>query len=620
MAAFSQPHLTSSAHMTSLRLPALAFLALLAPLTAQTLDLLGGAGKKESVTASLVWEVKAAAPGQAFRVAVKLEHQPHFHTYGKVIAPGVTGKPTKLDWTLPEGWKVEELRWPATTPFDSFGAKADGYQGVVHLPARLVPPASATAGSEVEIGVKVDGLVCDDKTCLPFNQTLTLKLPLAANAETDPAHSSVFPAETAAPPAAPATPPAADTPAPPAAAATGAPVPEHGFSTLLLFAFLGGLILNIMPCVFPVLGIKVMSIVNQAGGDRGEVVRHGLAYTAGVLVSFWALAVLVITLGKGWGFQLQSPGFVLGLCFFFLVFAMNMAGVFEIGTSAVGVGTGLQSKSGLGGSFFTGLLATIVATPCSAPFLAPALAYALGLPVASALVFFTLIALGLAFPFLLLSFFPALVSRLPRPGAWMESFKQGMSFLLFGTAAYMIWIYDGLADPEQLQDALIGLVIAAAGAWVYGRWFLPHKAARTRLIAILTALAMLGGGFALAFTSPSALHWVDWSKKLEKYHLDLKEPVYIDFTARWCATCQVNKSVYKIPAVKDLMRDRGVVLMRADWTLENDEIKKELERLGRAAVPTNILYIPGQEPYLFPDDELLTEENVTAALKRIPQR
>jgi len=587
--------------------------------TAQNFDLLPKEEKKEAVSLEIIAEVKTAAAGKPFRVAAKLTHLPHHHTYGKVLAAGATGKPTKLSWTLPDGWKAEELPWPATTPFDSFGAKADGYEGTVYLPATITPPATAAAGSSAELKLTLDGLVCNDTTCLPVNKDANLTLPIAAEAVINPDHSNVFGAP--APPTPPTgneppkpTPPAP--PAPPEDSKTSA-APEYSFATLLLFAFLGGLILNVMPCVFPVLGIKVMGVVNQAGGNRAEVVRHGFAYTAGVLVSFWTLAALVITLGKGWGFQLQSPTFVLGLLYFFLVFAMNMAGIFEIGTSAVGVGSNLQTRSGLGGSFFTGLLATIVATPCSAPFLAPALAYALSLPVSSALVFFTLIAIGLAFPFLLLSFFPGLVSKLPRPGAWMESFKQGMSFLLFGTVAYMIWIYDGLADSEQLQAALIGLVIAAAGCWVYGRWFLPHKTARTRLIALLTAIGMLGGGFGLAVTSPEPLPWLEWSPKLVKYHRDLKDPVYIDFTARWCATCQYNKGVYKNPVVKELIRDRGVILMKADWTLPNDEIKDALKELGRAAVPTNILYIPGEEPYLFPDDELLNEANVSAALKRI---
>ena len=607
--------------MHSIRLAILSLLAAAGSLTAQNLDLIGGGEKQESITLSIVAEVSAAAPGKAFRAAAKVVHLPHFHTYGKTIAPGATGKPTKLAWTLPEGWKVEELPWPATTEFESFGAKAGGYEGTVHFPVRITPPANLTAGTTANIQVNIDGLICDDKTCLPFRKDASLSLPLAADAQADPANVSVFPAEATsvtAPPPAPDKPSVPDAPAPtPTPSAEKVATSDYSFSTLLLFAFLGGLILNIMPCVFPVLGIKVMGIVNQAGGDRSEVVRHGFAYTAGVLASFWALAAVAITLGKGWGFQLQSPSFVLGLCFFFLVFALNMAGVFEFGTSAVGVGTNLQTKSGLGGSFFTGLLATLVATPCSAPFLAPALAYALALPVSAALVFFTLIALGLAFPFLLLSFFPGLVSKLPRPGAWMESFKQGMSFLLFGTAAYMIWIYNGMADSEQMQDTLIGLVIAAAGCWVYGRWFLPHKAARTRLVSMIISLGMLGGGFALAFNSPPSEPWMEWTPKLEKYHRDLKDPVYVDFTARWCATCQFNKRVYKIPAVKELFREHGVVLMKADLTLDNPDISAELKRLGRAAIPVNILYIPGKEPYLFPDDELLTEENVSAALKKL---
>lgn len=595
----------------------------------QSFDLDLKSPAKKNVAVTLISD--AAVPGQPFRAAVRLVHEPHFHTYGQKLAPGVTGKPTTVKWTLPEGWKLDEQPWPAPTPFTSFGKASEGFEGTVELPVRITPPAAATTGS-FQLKATVEGLVCDDKTCLSFLEEATLNLQMGASTPTSTA-PTMAKTEPATPPPAPSpaliessTPPP---PPPPAvvtestAGATAAPAPPADFWKLLLYALLGGLILNIMPCVFPVLSIKIMSLVQQAGGERREIVKNGLAYTAGVLVSFWVLAIIVVILGKGWGFQLQSPVFVLGLGFFFLAFAMNMAGVFEIGTSAVGVGAELQSKGGIGGSFFTGLLATVVATPCSAPFLAPALAFALSLPLSSALLFFTVIALGLALPFLLLSIFPSLLSRLPRPGVWMESFKQGMSFLLFGTVAYMIYVYNGQSDSEQFFDALLGLVLAAAGCWVYGRWFLPHKKPRTRRIAILMTLLLFIGGFMLAVNSPPPPVWSEWSPKLEQYHRELKEPVYVDFTARWCATCQANKSVYKIPAVKRLIRDKNVVLLRADMTVPDRDIQKALEGYGRAAIPLNVLFIPGREKPIIlqgENDELLSEQNVSAALNQIPSK
>lgn len=567
--------------------------------------------KVDPLKVALMSEVKAAAPGQSFKVAVKLEHAPHWHSYGKTLPEDVIGKPTRLIWTLPAGWEAEDLPWPDTHAVPSTDGKMSiGYDGVVYLPALIKPAPGAAVGSEAEIQVTVDALVCDPSNCMPVKPDASLKIKVASAAEIDPANAAVFPAEKKA--AASAQPDASED----ASSKAGG---GHGTGVLLLFAFIGGLILNIMPCVFPVLGIKVMGVVQQAGEHKAKVKMHGLAYTAGVLVSFWALAGLVIALGKGWGFQLQSPFFVFGLACFFLIFSLNMAGVFEIGASAVGVGAELQSKQGLSGSFFSGLLATVVATPCSAPFLGPALGFAVTLPAPLALGFFTVIALGLASPFLLLSFAPGLVSVLPRPGAWMESFKQGMSFLLFATVAFLIWVLAGLVKESLLQHALFGLVVIAFGCWIYGRWHLPHKPARTRMIALAFTLAAVASGLWLGWPSEKKgeLEWAAWTPQVEQQLIDSQKPVYIDFTARWCATCQVNKRVYKDAELKKLFRGKGVTLLKGDWTNEDPAITEALKKLGKAAVPVNVLYIPGQkEPVILP--ELLTVENVGEALSKLP--
>ncbi len=573
------------------------------------------------VAASLIAEVKTAAPGQPFQVAVKLVHQPHWHTYGRELPPEVIGKPTRLKWTLPEGWSVEDLPWPPTHEVESTdGKKSQGYDGTVHLPARILPPASARAGESVELIVKVDALVCNPSNCMPAKPEAKLTVRLADKAETDPANAAVFGSATAAPPAA-AT----------AARSVGktAPKPERSFAGYLLFAFIGGLILNVMPCVFPVLGIKVLSVVQQAGGDKRQVLMHGLAYTLGVLVCFWALGALVITLGKAWGFQLQSPSFVFGLCAFFLIFSLSMAGVFEIGASAVGVGQDLQARHGLGGSFFSGLLAVVVATPCSAPFLGSALGYTVTLPAAQALLMFSMIGLGLASPFLVLAVFPQLVSALPRPGAWMESFKQGLSFLLFGTVAFLLWVLTGMVEGQPMLFLMFGLVLIAMGCWIYGRWYLPHKKPRTRLIALVLTLICIVGGLTYGWPKvekgavsdgshvEGGLTWEAWSpEKLEQLRA-AKTPVYIDYTAKWCFTCQVNKRIYKDAALQKLIAGKKVTLLKADWTNEDPRITEALSQLGKAAVPVNVLYVPGKaDPVVLP--ELLSVENVSEALGQIP--
>lgn len=601
-----------------------AFLALLAvSVSGQSISLdsgLAGAGGDEKaalVTSTLIPEVTSAAPGAAFRVAVKLEHAKGAHTYGKELPPEIIGKPTRLVWTLPEGWKMDELPWPAVHPFKGVdGSASEGYEGTVYLPAALTPPANAAAGSKAELQVKVDGLVCDDKSCMPFKQELKVTITLAAQAVNDAGQAAVFEK----------LPPLKKKSAE-AAVTTSVETPT-AFLFILFSAFIGGLILNIMPCVFPVLGIKIVGIVQQAGEDRRQVVLHGLIYTLGILLSFWVLGGLVVALGKGWGFQLQSAGFNYGLAAFFLIFGLNMAGVFEIGASAVGVGADLQTKHGLGGSFFSGLLATLVSTPCSAPFLGTALGFAVKLPAPQAMLLFTLIGLGLASPFLLLSAFPKLVKVLPRPGAWMESFKQGMSFLLFGTVFYMLWVLTGMVEGLPLLWLMLGLVLVALGCWIYGRWSLPHKPARTRFLAVALALAAAAGGLWLGWPGKqekkhvavpvfeNGLLWEPWSEAKVSDLLAAGKPVYIDYTAKWCLTCQVNKRVYRDPQIQELFQKHGVVAVKADYTNEDAAIKKSFEALGKGAVPVNVLHIPGvKEPQVLP--ELLTVDNVGAALRRL---
>lgn len=396
----------------------------------------------------------------------------------------------------------------------------------------------------------------------------------------------------------------------------------------LLLAFAGGLILNLMPCVFPVLGIKILGFVNQAGADRRKVTLHGLAFAGGVLLSFWTLAGALAVLRAGgdqlgWGFQLQSPGFVFALAAVMLVFALSMSGVFEFGLRAVGVGAGLQTQSGFTGSFFTGVLATVVATPCSAPFLAPALGAALALPVVESFAVFTAIAVGLALPYLLLSIFPQAVKLLPRPGAWMETFKQAMAFPLYATVGYLIWVLAGQlkADDTALLAVLLGLTVIALATWLYGRYAtFSATPARTRL-GVIGGLLLLGLGLGIGWPrppAPTSIVWQTWSPEAVAAAVADGKPVYVDFTARWCFTCQTNKKVvFGSAEVLKTFRDLKVVTLRADWTDADPRITAELAKWNRSAVPFNLLYLPGKPvPIILP--ELLTPGIVLDALKTAP--
>jgi thiol:disulfide interchange protein DsbD len=390
----------------------------------------------------------------------------------------------------------------------------------------------------------------------------------------------------------------------------------------------GGLILNLMPCVFPVLGIKILGFVNQAGADRRKVTLHGLAFAGGVLLSFWTLAGALAVLRAGgdqlgWGFQLQSPGFVFALAAVMLVFALSTSGVFEFGLRAVGVGAGLQTQGGFTGSFFTGVLATVVATPCSAPFLAPALGAALALPVAESFVVFTAIAVGLALPYLLLSIFPQAVKLLPRPGAWMETFKQAMAFPLYATVGYLIWVLAGQlkADDTALLGVLLGLTVIAMAAWLYGRYAtFSATPARARL-GVIGGLILLGLGAGLGWPRPGVpteVVWRPWSPEAVAEAVADGKPVYVDFTARWCFTCQTNKkAVFGSAEVLKSFCEREVVTLRADWTDADPRITAELAKWNRSAVPFNLVYLPGKPaPIILP--ELLTPGVVLDALKPAP--
>jgi thiol:disulfide interchange protein DsbD len=400
----------------------------------------------------------------------------------------------------------------------------------------------------------------------------------------------------------------------PAARSAPAAMAAPKFAVLLASMALGGLILNLMPCVFPVIGLKILGFVQQAGEDRKKIALHGLTFTLGVLLSFWALSGTLFALRAaalagggspeaiGWGYQLQHPTVVLALMLLMFVLALNLFGVFEIGAAATSVGGALQAKHGLAGTLFSGMLATIVATPCSAPFLGVALGTAIGLPGPQFFLAFTAMGVGLSLPYLVLSAFPKLIAFLPRPGAWMESFKQAMAFLLFATTGYLLWVYTGQIGLEAMLGPVFGLSLIGLAGWIYGRWCLPHRSRRARISATLLALAAAAAGIFLSLPpKPSTLVWEPWSEQRVESLLGEGKPVFVDFTAQWCATCQVNKKRAYTPEVVALMRKRGIVTLRADKTKPDPAIDEKLRQLNRTAIPVNVFYQPGKEPVITPE-------------------
>ncbi len=405
--------------------------------------------------------------------------------------------------------------------------------------------------------------------------------------------------------------------------------PQRPLWVYLIFAFAGGLILNLMPCVFPVLSLKIMSFVNQAGHSRDRVWKHGLVFSAGVLISFWILAGLLMLLraggsAAGWGFQLSSPTFVLALIALFFLMSLNLFGVFEVGTGLTGTGSELTGKHGLTGSFFSGFLATIVATPCTAPMMGTALAFAINTSAATAFLIFTGLALGLSFPYLLLSRFPALLQKIPRPGPWMETLKQVMGFLLIATAVWLFWVFSYLVDVSSLSWVMVMLLLLAAGGWVLGKWGAIHRGRTVRITGKIIAIVLMTLGITSAVTRIEPISekaaaaddvWEPYTAEKVAALRAEGTPVFIDFTAKWCLTCQVNKkAVLEKSDILALFRDNGVAMLAADWTDQNERVADALASYGRNSVPLYVYYAAGAEqPVILP--EILTPPMIRDLLK-----
>ncbi|MCW5593202.1 MAG: thioredoxin family protein, partial [Burkholderiales bacterium] len=639
--------------------------------------------------------------------------------------PGDSGLPTKIRWTLPEGWKAGPIQWPYPEAQRVGPLMNYGYSDEVLLLVELTPPADAKPGP-VTLKADADWLVCKD-ICIPEKASLSLpfavaegeppaaagnaalfskaraRLPVAVSgwsAESAiagtkltlrvlppaggvaPAKVSFFPfrenfvdhpapqalvrdgpgvrlevklvepvpadvkevagllvAESSWPSHAGrkaveiAMPVVAALPA--VAAPVGAPAGEAGagLALALVFALAGGLLLNLMPCVFPVLGIKVMGFVRHAHGDARALWMQGAVFSAGVLVSFLALAGLLLALRAGgaelgWGFQLQSPTFVTLLAALFFLMALNLFGVFEWGGFAQSLTSNLSASGRYADAFLAGVLATVVATPCTAPFMGAAVGFTLAQPAPVSLAVFAMLGVGMALPVLALSFFPSALKKLPKPGPWMETFKQVMAFPLFATVVWLAWVLGAQAGNDAVISLLAGLLALGIGAWIYGRWARSEGFARFVFAAAFAAaglwLAWPGAEAApeKAGTAPAAkpgeIAWQAWSPERLAELRAAGTPVFVDFTAAWCVTCQVNKRVaLNREEVVKALAARGVVALKADWTNHDPRITAALAELGRNALPVYALYAPGQaQPKLLP--EVLTASLVVDEISKLP--
>lgn len=629
-------------------------------------------------TATLLADRAAAAPGEAFRLMLRLRLAPGWHTYWENA--GDAGAPPELALALPEGWTAGPLRFPAPRRI-GFGPLMNfGYTGEAAFPLDVTVPADARPGTTARIEAEATWLVCAD-VCIPEEGRFTLDVPVraapeAANfasfaaAEADLPRPSPFAASLSPegvltlrgdalsglraaeffprengwmlnpPPqraafrdgevalALPLAPGAAagaregvvvltDAGGGRAAfavsAAAGPSVPAPGGVPLwqaIGLALLGGLILNLMPCVFPVLAMKAMALARLGGAEARAVRADAAGYVAGVLLGFLALGGGMLALraagaAAGWGFQFTHPGFVAAMAWVMLLVGLNLSGVFALRGPAL---------SGTRGAFGTGLLAVLVATPCTAPFMAPALGAALVLPGWGALLVFAALGLGLALPYALLAAFPALARAVPRPGPWMERLRQFLAFPMYGAAAWLVWVLAQQNGPDGVLVALAGAVLVALAAWAWGTGARPGRLAGA--LALAAALALLPGlESAPAAATPRAASGEAWSPARVEALRAEGRPVFVNLTAAWCITCKVNERVaLDTAATQAAFAERNVAVLVGDWTRGDRAITELLRAHGRDGVPLYLLYPPGGgAPRVLP--QILTEGVVLEALR-----
>lgn len=533
--------------------------------------------------------------------------------------------PTDSPW--PARYGVDKAGNPILQ-IDAKGLKPDTIGNVYFFPAEWGPVATMAKQAAVidAAGIRIPLKRGDAKTPLPPSLTGTLVL---SEKTGDGTVQQAFDVSAKLDPA-------IATAALGAASLAGAVGSEElSLVQALLFALLGGLILNLMPCVFPVLAMKAAAFARLAGHGRAEMRRDGLAYTAGVLVSFAAMAAIVIAIrgavgDVSWGFQFQSPVFSLLIAYLFFVIGLNLSGVFEVGGRLAGVGQGLAARGGTTGAFFTGVLAVIVATPCTAPFMAAALGFALTQPAPATLAVLLAMGLGLALPYLVLATTPALQRLMPRPGPWMDRLRQFLAFPMYASAVWMIWVLTQQTGADGVLYALGGMVLIAFAIWLLrfgssasaGTWVRRGLAAIAVLLAFAVTLKLEDSPATAASATGDAKGgvnfdgWERFSRARMAEAVAAGKPVFVDFTAAWCITCLVNERVaLETPASRKAFEQAGVVKLKGDWTNRDAEISAVLKELGRAGVPVYLYWAPGAEkPKILP--QVLTEAMILSELEQ----
>lgn len=511
-----------------------------------------------------------------------------------------------IQWELPSGFTLDPIVIPEPEAYSFMGLESQGYQDTVLLLYRLTPPINSLGqlNSErevISVVANISWLLCKD-ICIPGETQAVLELSTGDKSQAT-EHTTELKEVLSRSQLSSETKETLD---------FEAQVLSFGLLGWLGLAFLGGLILNLMPCVLPVLSIKLMSLFESAHQDQRKILLHGCMYALGTVSSFIILALLLFTLRSlgesvGWGFQLQDPYFITFLIALFFLIGLNMIGVFEVGLSLVGIGAKASSKqSSVWASLGTGILATIAGAPCVGPFVGGVSGLALQADLWTGLTVFGFMGLGMASPFLLCAVFPNLLKCLPKPGPWMQVFRQIMGMLLIGSALFLVWVVQQSTGNAGLLYLLCFLVLIALAGWIYGRWGSNYLNPYRNLVSILVALLVLGGFFGVSQNiaklygeSMKAGHnaaedtWASWSEGAVNQALSNGQIAFVDFTASWCLICQSNKVlVLRTPETEALFEKYKVMPFTADWTLRNSEITRALESYKRSGVPLYLFLTP----------------------------
>jgi len=591
---------------------------------------MGYADEDEPVQVTIIHEETSFQPGRPFWAAVRMEISDGWHSFWK--DPQDEDFMTNFEWTIPSGFTVGPIVRPIPKEIEAQGATRFAYEGDVLFLVKITPPESYSSAEAIPLGVEASWVVCSDGLCLPGSADVSTKIAMSKEEPVlHPDWGNLFTTARAQLPE-DLIAMADETEVPGVKAQESSPVSDFtgGVALAIVFAFVGGLILNLMPCVLPVVSFKILSFVKMAGQSRAQTFKHGVAFSAGVIVSFWVLASALLILqaygrSVGWGFQLQEPIFVGALATVMLVLGLSMFGVFEMGTSVMSMASQAQSTAHgetLFASFLGGVLATAVATPCTGPFLGSAIGFAVTQPAVWSLLIFTALGLGMAFPYLLLAGFPALLRFMPKPGNWMLVFKEVMGFLMFATVLWLVWVFGAQTNTVSLTLLLAGFFMISVGCWIYGKWATIQYARLARTVALAFALVFGAMGGYIIFsastvfaelpgdqtTSTSHSGWEPFSRERVKQLRAEGKPVFIDFTAKWCLICQANHLILSMPEVEKAMVEKGVVRMKADWTKSDPVITEELKKFGRNGVPLYIYYGDAEEPTILP--QVLTPDTI----------